>query len=197
MNIRVHTPPVAEPLGLEEVKLHCRLDETDVTEDTLLADLIVTAREFVEARINRALMTQTIEIVLDGWPCDGIELPRPPLQSLTSITYTDYLGTVAVVPATTYYLDDDNSPARVMLDYGQSWPSVALRSSGAIVVQFVAGYGDEPTDVPQSILQAMLLLVGHWYEAREAATDARFAAGQQEVPFAVTALLAPYRVWTF
>lgn len=197
MNIRLHTPPVAEPLGLEEVKLHCRLDETDVTEDTLLADLIVTAREFVEARINRALMTQTIEIVLDGWPCDGIELPRPPLQSLTSITYTDYLGTVAVVPATTYYLDDDNSPARVMLDYGQSWPSVALRSSGAIVVQFVAGYGDEPTDVPQSILQAMLLLVGHWYETREAVSDSKFVAGQQEVPFAVTALLAPYRVWTF
>jgi uncharacterized phiE125 gp8 family phage protein len=197
VNIRVHTPPTDEPLTLEEVKLHLRLDETDVTEDALLNDLILAAREAVEARINRALMTQTIQLVLDGWPCEGIELPRPPLQSLTSITYTDYLGTAAIVPAASYFLDDENSPARVQLAYGQTWPQVSLRSSGAIVVEFVAGYGDESTDVPQSLLQAMLLLVGHWYETREAVSDTKSVAGQQEVPFAVTALLAPYRVWTF
>jgi uncharacterized phiE125 gp8 family phage protein len=196
MNIRVHTPPVAEPLSLEEVKLHCRLDETDVTEDSLLNDLIVAAREHVEALVSRALMTQTIQLVLDGWPA-VIELPRPPVQSLSSITYTDYLGTATVVPSTDYYVDDDNEPARVLLEYGKSWPTATLRGSGAIVVEYVAGYGDESTDIPQSILQAMLLLVGHWYETREAVSDTKFVAGQKEVPFAVTALLAPYRVWTF
>jgi len=196
MNIRVHTPPAAEPLSLEEVKLHCRLDETDVTEDTLLNDLIIAAREHVEALTNRALLTQTVQLVLDGWPA-VIELPRPPIQSLASVTYTDYLGAAALVPATDYYLDDDNEPARVVLEYGKSWPTATLRPSGAIVAEYVAGYGDEPTDVPQGILQAMLLLIGHWYENREAVGDSKFVAGQQEIPFAVTALLAPYRVWTF
>lgn len=197
MNIRVKTPPAFEPLTLEEVKLHCRLDETDVTEDSLIADLILAAREHAEARINRALLTQTIQLVLDAWPSGAIELPRPPVQSISSITYTDYLGAAAVVDTSTYYLDDENEPALIALKYGQAWPSATLRSSGAVVIEYVAGYGDESTDVPQSILQAMLLLVGYWYETREAAGDTRFAAGTKQAPFAVDALLGPYKVWTF
>jgi hypothetical protein len=37
----------------------------------------------------------------------------------------------------------------------------------------------------------MLLLIGQWYESREAAS----AISMSEIPFAAAALLAPYRVF--
>lgn len=198
MNIRVHTPPAVEPLDLEEVRLHLRLDEDDVTEVSLIQGLITAAREHVEAILNRALITQTLELVLDGWPAgNAIMLPRPPLQSVASVTYTDYAGTATVLSTSDYYVDNENDPAQIVLEYGQSWPSTTLRSTGAIVIQYVAGYGDAAADIPQAIVQAMLLLVGHWYETREAVQETRFAAGSKELPFTVSALLAPYRIWSF
>jgi uncharacterized phage protein (predicted DNA packaging) len=43
--------------------------------------------------------------------------------------------------------------------------------------------------VPAPLRQAMLMLIGHWFNAREAAAEARF----ESVPHGVAALLAPYR----
>lgn len=195
MNVRVYTAPAVEPLNAIEVEDHCRID-SDASEHMVLDGLIRTAREFVENYIGRALITQTLDLVLDGWP-GSIVLPRSPVQTITSITYVDYLGVSATVPVTDYYLDDDNDPARVVLNYGKSWPTVALRPSGAIVVRYEAGYGDAGPDVPQSIRQAMLLLIGYWYENREAAGDHKYANGLALIPFAVQSLLAPYRTWAY
>jgi uncharacterized phiE125 gp8 family phage protein len=54
----------------------------------------------------------------------------------------------------------------------------------------VAGYGGSHT-VPEPIKQAILLLVGAWFENREAVLTGTIVA---TLPFAVDALLAPYRV---
>jgi uncharacterized phiE125 gp8 family phage protein len=45
--------------------------------------------------------------------------------------------------------------------------------------------------VPEPIRQAMLLLVGHWYEHREQASPASI----EQIPVAAQSLLAPYRVF--
>jgi len=47
--------------------------------------------------------------------------------------------------------------------------------------------------VPGPLKQALLLLVSELYENREAAGD----RPRVELPFAVSALVAPYRVWSF
>jgi uncharacterized phiE125 gp8 family phage protein len=60
-----------------------------------------------------------------------------------------------------------------------------------VTVRFVAGYGANPGDVPEPLRQAMLLLIGHYYENREAV-----AAGTlTELPFAVASLVFPFRVF--
>lgn len=46
-----------------------------------------------------------------------------------------------------------------------------------------------PGGWPPPILQAVRLLVGHWYMHREAVTQGQLA----EVPFGVAQMLAPYR----
>lgn len=48
-----------------------------------------------------------------------------------------------------------------------------------------------PAEKVPSVKAAILLLVGYWYEQRQASVDANW----QEAPLAVRSLLAPLRVW--
>ena len=77
-----------------------------------------------------------------------------------------------------------------MLAYGESWPSFTPYPTGAVRIQFTAGYNDI-ANVPQMVKQAILLLVGHWYENREATLAGTIS---REIEFAVHALLWPERV---
>ncbi len=66
--------------------------------------------------------------------------------------------------------------------------------SRAVAITFKAGYETKPgppatSTVPDPLKVAILLLVGHWYQHREAVS----AAGMAPLPFAVEALVAPYR----
>lgn len=157
-------------------------------EDTLLTGLIQAAREYVEGYQNRALCTQTWELVLDDWPDDDyIEIPLPPLQSVTSIKYKDETGAETTWDGANYIVDPDSYLGRVVLAYGLSWPTDDLYPAGAIRIRFVAGY----TDVPATTKAAMLLLIGHWYENREAVNIGNITS---EIPFSVKSLLDMNRV---
>ncbi len=195
--------PASEPVTLAEAKAHLRVEVAD--EDSLITALIVVAREAAEAHTRRALVTQTWRLTLDRFPAalqpwwdgvrqvadmpgDGniIELPRPPLVSVTSVTVYDDADNPVAVPAASYYVDSDSEPGRVSLRSGKTWPAVG-RVAGGVEVVFVAGYG-AASAVPQAIRQGMLMLIGHLFERREAEA----AAGA--LPPGVAALWRPYRV---
>ncbi len=188
MALSLVTAPAAEPVSLAEAKAHLRVDITE--DDSLITALITAARQHAEAITRRQLVTATWDLTLDGWPDgDTILMPLPPLQGVTSITYKDSGETVYALLATDYIVDKAEEPGRIVLAYGKTWPSAALYPAAAITVRFTAGYGDAAA-VPQAIKQAILLLVAHWYENREATIG---GAIQREIPFAVEALLWPYR----
>jgi uncharacterized phiE125 gp8 family phage protein len=63
-----------------------------------------------------------------------------------------------------YAVDTKSQPGKIIFE---TIPGVALLESGAITVRFVAGYGATADTVPQTIKQAILLLVAFWYETRE------------------------------
>lgn len=176
-----------EPISAAEAKLHLRIDAAD--EDTLISALITAARVYCEGIQNRAYITQTLELSIDGFPWGRlIELPRPILQSVTSVKYTDVDGVEATF--TDYVVDADSYLGRIALKRDFNWPTVTLREIGAIKIQFVAGYGATAASVPAIVKQAMLLLIAYWYENREAAT---FKVSH-EMEFAVKALLNMDRV---
>ena len=52
-------------------------------------------------------------------------------------------------------------------------------------------FGEESLFLDDDVLTAMLLCIGHWYENREATSTVEAS----EVPFAVTSLLQPYRIY--
>lgn len=167
---RVTVPPTIEPVTLAEAKAQCRVDASMTDEDALIASYIAGAREICEGMDWRAYLTQTIELWLPGWPTDGkIELPRPPLQSVSSIVYYDTADAAATLATSVYFVDTVSQPGRVRLRSKQSWPGATLRDYNAICVTYVAGW-TAAAAVPEKIKQAMRLIIGHWYENREDAT---------------------------
>src|SRR5216684_3586066 len=151
---------------MSTLKLHMRVSLPD--EDALIASYLQAARQYVEEGYDRALVTQTWDYSIDTFPWANlsIELPIWPLQSVTSITYTDSNNNPTVWPATNYFVDAVHKPGRIVLAYGQGWPSVTLRAANAVVIRYMAGYGDHTT-IPATTRSALMLLVEHWYENRE------------------------------
>ncbi len=123
----------------------------------------LAARELIEELSERSLCAQTWDLYLDDWPeSDGpIKLPRGPIQSVTSVKYTDSAGTETTLTVTTDYLVS-TVRARIIPAYGCSWPSAILRPIDAIVVRFVAGY----TTVPARYKNAILLATSGFYNHR-------------------------------
>ena len=120
--VRIITPVATEPITLAEVRQHLRLPE-NVAEDALLQSLITTARTYCEHYTRRALAEQTLEVYLDRFPgADPIELPYPPLQSVTEIGYRDSTGEETILTPSDYFVNTDCEPGRILPAVGTSWP---------------------------------------------------------------------------
>lgn len=158
--------PTTEPITTLEAKTQATIGISD--DDTFVDTLIARARADCERVSQRQLVTATWKLTLDRWPCDAvIRVPRPPLQSVTSITYVDYAGTRQTVSAAIYQVDLTGNLGRIRPVYGQIWP-VARLELASIEVIFVAGYGAAsavPTDIKGVLKQA----IAYCYQNREQA----------------------------
>jgi uncharacterized phiE125 gp8 family phage protein len=184
------TAPLLEPLTLIETKDHLRYTASD--QDALISELIPAARRFAENYCQRALITQTWDFILDRFPAGHrapIELPFAPLQSVTTITYTDTAGDPTVLSAALYQVDAVSEPGRVAPVFGENWPATRAELN-AVIVRIIAGYGDSPADVPAGIRQGQLMFIGHMFERRESTA----AITISKVPHAHEYLLDPYRI---
>jgi uncharacterized phiE125 gp8 family phage protein len=163
------TAPASEPIRTAEAKSHARIDTA--ADDTLIGTYIVAAREDAELFTRRALVTQTWDVYIDRFPCDedAIELPLPPVQSLTHIKYLDADNVEQTLATTVYELVADAGPAPgfalVLLKPDQSWPSTREHPH-AVRIRQVCGYG-EAADVPAKIKLAIETHVAESYNQRE------------------------------
>lgn len=192
MKLTLVTAPAVEPVSVAEAKAHLRVDISE--DDTLIGTYITAAREYAEAYAVARFVTQTWEVALDTWPGRRLELPwSTPLQSVTSITYTDRDGNTGTVSSSDYIVDTRSEPGAVMLKGTASWPAVDLREVNGVVVRFVTGYGLEAA-VPERFKAAIKLIVGTLYENRE---DVQVGVGivVQKMPWAAADLLRLDRVW--
>lgn len=189
MGLVVVTPPATEPVSVDEVKAQLRVDYAE--EDGLIAAYISSARETLERLMWQAFITQTLALTLDAWPAgDVIRLPRPPLQAVSAVTYITQDDVEHTLDPGAYIVDITTKPGRVVLRSGHSWPSASLRSAAAVKVTYTAGYGDAADAVPEPIRLAIRLLAAHWYEHREAVSEAKTLT---ELPLGVWWLVAPLR----
>lgn len=188
MALKLVTAPAGQVISTDEAKSHSRIDISD--DDTLVAGFIQAATNWVETFLRRALVTRTYDLFLDAWPDgDTITIPRPPLVSVASVTYTDDAGSEATFASSNYVVDAVSAPGRVVLTASAGWPSATLQVVNGVVVRFDAGYG-VATAVPQVFKQAIYLLTAHFYEHREQVITGTIVT---EIPMGVKALLMPYR----
>lgn len=185
-SLRTVTPPVVEPVTLAEAKAHCRIDSN--ADDAYVASLITAAREWVEAYMDETLLQQQLVMKMDGFPQE-IELPRPPMATAgthTAVTITYVMnenGQTATLETNRYRVDRDSHPGVIRTLYGGSWPSFLL-DYNSVSVTWWAGR-ESSAQIPQGVKNAILWLVGLWYERRMAADQGNLS----EIPFGVKALL--------
>ena len=189
MAIKVITPPSVEPVSLTEIKAHLNIGGT--LDDTILTAYIKVAREWCESYQNRAYITQTLELTLDDYPASIQDIPRPPLQSVTSIKYYDENQVEATFSNTKYMVDTSSFVGRIALLGSNLYPTTTLRTINGVVIRYVAGYGNAATDVPEMVKHAIKLLAGHLYEHREDTIERAL----ENIPFGVKALLGMNRLW--
>lgn len=172
-------PPTTEPITVTEV-LTDHLRSPNVDEEQPYAErLLKTARIMAERSTRRALMPQTWDLVMDGFPYPEILVPRPPLIEIVSITYVDADGVEQTLDAADYQVSAPKGPragrGRIRPAYGKTWPSTRAQMD-AVTVTFEAGYesvgSPASPDVPDDIIQGMLLVVGELYKQRSESVHA-------------------------
>jgi uncharacterized phiE125 gp8 family phage protein len=181
-SFKVTTAPAVEPVTVAEAKTQLRIDGS--SEDTLIGNYITVARQTLEVLMRRAFITQTITLKYDSFPSQ-IRLPRPPAIAVTSISYVDTDGASQTWGGSNYVLDSQIEPASIQPAYNVDFPDTRTQAN-AVTVVYTAGYGTATTDVPESIRLAIRLLVGSYYENREATSVAKV----NELPLGIQMLVA-------
>jgi uncharacterized phiE125 gp8 family phage protein len=156
----VTAAPAAEPLTTADAKAQVRVDHSD--DDTLIASYVAAARAHVEARTGTRLYTQTVSFKTGDWN-DFASLPICPIQSISSVSYTDTAGDVISLSQTVYEARLELLEPSIVLKSGQTWPTV--REGSLITVTAVVGYGVANAQPPE-VMQAIKLLVADWYDHR-------------------------------
>jgi uncharacterized phiE125 gp8 family phage protein len=185
MKVVVIEPP-SPVVTLEEAKRHLVVDADNTDDDLLIATFIAAATTWLDGAtgwLGRALGVQVLELQLNELPCDSDPLPFPPLIEVLSIKYVDPSGVEHELP---YPWFSQNLPE-------------ARGRDGDVRIRYRAGYGKssgEPVTwinaVPPPIKVAILMLVAQWYSTR---APIAVGASVEALPFAVEALLSPYRVY--
>jgi uncharacterized phiE125 gp8 family phage protein len=183
-SLKLNTAPVLEPVSLGDVKDWNRIDTAD--HDRMLLNLMKGARQAIEEYLSRALITQTWVLKFDSFPV-CIRPPRPPLQSVTSITYNDVDGNSQTVTAGDYTVDTNSEPGRIVEAVSATWPATRGHIDD-VTVTFVAGYGDGQEDVPDEIRMAIKMLAGFYYDTPQ------HIMGGGELPSHVYRLIDTHRM---
>lgn len=196
---KVTTQPAIEPITASNVKDYARIDGS--SENTLIEAFIEAVRGATEKFLGRALINQTITVSMDefgyssyynrplylqsGNQGEVIELPRPPLVSVTEVRTVAEDDTTTTYDSDNYYVRTNPDPGQLVIKFGRTPPINTDRFHGGYEIEFIAGYGEDVEDVPQAIRTGMTMWVADIYENRVPIS---------EPPGIVKTIMAPYRV---
>lgn len=177
--------PSTYAITLAEAKAAARVDHDD--DDTQLTAMLQAAHRAVAEMSGRALTQETWRVAVGGWHRGPVVLPRTPVQSISSIKYWDSDDTDQTATVSDFYLMQGDDRAIVRPKAGTLWPSANTRREDAIRIEFVAGYAA----VPETLKRAVMLMVAHLYEHREAVVTGTIAT---EMPLSVQTMIGVERV---
>ena len=179
--------PPAPIVTWDEMKIHAKIEEE--SEKTYVETLVSAATSWLDGPtgwLGRSIGVQVLETRWSSWSDMEEGLPYPPELEIVSISYVDPEGATQTWPISEPVLWDDLPPLR--------------GEAGDLKIRYRAGYGArDPDDVtkwisspPPALKVAVMMLAAQWYENREAVS---VGASVEKLPFAVEALVQPYRVY--
>ena len=137
--------PAESAVTLADIKEFLYIADTD--SDALITGHIATAEKWLEDVAGLALITQTRRA---SYECLGDDrvliLPRPPLQSVTSLEYLDINASWQTLSSALYDLQLDRKPARIQIRSG-SVPSVHSSIAMRWKITYVAGFEDTAAEL--------------------------------------------------
>lgn len=190
----------SQVLSVAEMKPHLKVQHT--RDDSLIGDLIAAAAEYVGQQTELVLQPTSIEQRLDCWTHGRcVLLAAGPVREVEAVTYLDVDGIEREVDAEDYRWEPTPHGAELWFVSGFNAPTLQADRKGAVRIVFSAGFnapteGGETRDprlnLPHRALQAVRMLVMHWYEHRGA-----ILVGDQpyNVPLAVDTLIDSLRAY--
>ena len=158
--------PTTTPVVLAEVKDQLRVEHPD--DDVLISRLIKVAVAYTDAQgaLGHAMIQQKWGQWVHSVPPQSVRLTVGPVSSVTAVKYYDEAGALQTDTLSNYEITGTPFTTQIGPKDGFNWPVTQDRSD-AIRIEYVAGYGTSPSDVPETLRHAMMLLIGHWYDNRE------------------------------
>lgn len=162
------TPPSGQIVTLAQACRQCRIPEG--FDDDMINDLIADATEVVERNIygEAQMLTATYSVQVRHWWWfwTELKLPRPPLQSVVSITYVDPNGDTQTLGPSIYEVQAPwRQPGSVRRVPYQVFPALRLQEMWPITITFQAGYGTIDA-VPRCVKRAALTWIASAYRNR-------------------------------
>ena len=157
---------------LSTIKAALKIDYDD--DDTELVRLRESAWSFIERDCQLVLTRQVRQMELDGF--EDAMFPLHPFISVFGITYL-LDGDVVTMAGSSYYVDKTSGPMPMLrfIDKPSRDPYTP------VTVGYNVGY----EMLPGEITQAVIALVGHWYNNPEASQP----VGMSEVPMSLRWIL--------
>lgn len=189
---------MADPVTLAEARIHLRLPSTiDSDEQAEITRMISVATEYAESFTNRSWTTGSKTVYFDAFPAGaersklGLYLPGGNISSITSVTYYDGDYSQQTLAGSAYRLVGAADRAYLFPAMGEVWPTDVANEPKHIAVTYAL---DGSVDVPASVKQAILLLVGSVYEYREDGVIDNAGLALVKAPKAADDLLTPYKL---
>lgn len=149
--------------------MHLQISSAVTDEDDYIEDILIPAgRERGESATNRQWITATWDLKLRSFPMGTtIRMPKPPLLTVSSITYVDSNGTTQTLASSRYSVRTYAGPKAqngfVELAYGDVWPTTRAQED-AVTIRFTCGYGATAASVPTQLRRALLVDIASMYE---------------------------------
>lgn len=185
---KITVPSTGVALLLEQAKRQLRVELDDTDEDVHIGDLCRSAHRRVENELGYPILRGTVETHLKCFPRGSIWLGGGDDAQVQELRYIDADGANQTVDPANYYVDAIGRVASVHPAPDFTWPRT-LNVPGAVVVEWQAGW-TAPDQVPEDLVHAMKLLVGHWDLNREAVVVGLISVEVQET---LDAILEQYR----
>ena len=168
---KVITQPATEVVATDVMKNNLKLDGI-TADDSLVATLLIAARQRCEEYCNIKFIDTVIEQVWDEFPRGAkfqncLNLTIGNASAVESFKYYDESGVIQTWSASNYILDTYSKAGRICTAANVDYPTIDTDRINAIVVRYTSGFGSSASTVPDAIKHAIMLQASYLYSNRE------------------------------